>query len=67
MRGRQIFTQSLSLHGADKVFGNPGTTENPLLEELADHSQIEYITTLHESVAVCAAGLYAQASGKTAV
>ena len=67
MRGRQVFMQSLVLNGADRIFGNPGTTENPLLESLLEFNQVKYITALHESVAVCAAGLYAQSSGRTAV
>lgn len=67
MRGHDVFMQSLSAHGADAIFGNPGTTENPLLDNLARHSDITYYTALHEGVAVCAAGFYAQASGKTAV
>lgn len=67
MRGRQVFMQSLVLNGADRIFGNPGTTENPLLESLLEFNQVQYITALHEGVAVCAAGLYAQSSGHTAV
>ena len=67
MRGRQVFMQSLVAHGADAIFGNPGTTENPILDSLAEYAGITYYTALHEAVAVCAAGFYAQASGKTAV
>ena len=65
MRGRQVFMESLRIHGCERVFGNPGTTENPLLEGLLDYPDIEYIVALHEGVAVCAAGFYAQATGKT--
>lgn len=67
MRGRQVFMESLRLHGCEKIFGNPGTTENPLLESLIEYPQIEYVTALHEGVAVCAAGFYAQATGATPV
>ncbi len=67
MRGRQVFMQSMNLHGSTKIFGNPGTTENPLLESLLEHPEVEYITALHEGVAVCAAGFYAQATGLTPV
>lgn len=67
MRGRQVFMDSLVAHGADAVFGNPGTTENPLLDSLIDYPQIEYYVALHEGVAVCAASSYAQASRKTAI
>ncbi len=67
MRGRDVFLNSLRLHGATKIFGNPGTTESPLLDNLVDHPDIEYIMHLHEGVAVGAANIYAQASGHTAV
>ena len=67
MRGRQVFMDSLVAHGVDAIFGNPGTTENPLLDSLADYPQVQYYTALHEGVAVGAAKGYAQASGKAGV
>ena len=67
MRGRQVFMDSLVAHGVDCIFGNPGTTESPLLESLVDYPQVDYYVVLHEGVAVCAASFYAKASGKTAV
>jgi benzoylformate decarboxylase len=66
MRGRQVFFETLANHGVDRIFGNPGTTESPLLDSLLDHPQIKYIVHLHEGVATGAANFYAQASGKTA-
>jgi benzoylformate decarboxylase len=66
MRGRQVFMQTLLNHGVERIFGNPGTTESPLLDSLLDYPQIQYIVHLHEGVAVGAANFYAQASGKTA-
>lgn len=66
MRGRQVFMQTLVNHGVDRIFGNPGTTESPLLDSLLDYPSIEYIVHLHEGVAVGSANFYAQASGKTA-
>ena len=56
MRGIQVFMDSLDLHGVDCIFGNPGTTENPLLDSLIDHTDIKYYVALHEGVAVGAAG-----------
>jgi len=66
MRGRQVFFETLVNHGVERIFGNPGTTESPLLDSLLDYPQIGYIVHLHEGVAVGAANFYAQASGKTA-
>ena len=67
MRGRQVFMETLRAHGVERIFGNPGTTESPLLDSLPDFPEIEYIVHLHEGVAVGAANFYAQASGRTAV
>jgi benzoylformate decarboxylase len=67
MRGGQVFMEGLLAHGVDCIFGNPGTTENSLLDRLIDTPQIEYYVALHEGVAVCAASFYAQASGKTGI
>ena len=67
MRGRQVFMDSLVAHGVDAIFGNPGTTENPLLDSLVDYPGIRYFVALHEGVATCAASYYTQASGKSAV
>src|SRR5690606_29461360 len=67
MRGRNVFMQSLVAHGVEHIFGNPGTTESPLIDSLADYPQIKYIVALHEGVALGAASFYAQATGKTGV
>ncbi|MCZ6472076.1 MAG: thiamine pyrophosphate-binding protein [SAR324 cluster bacterium] len=66
-KGRQIFMESLMAEGVPYIFGNPGTTENPLLDSLLDYPKIEYIMALHEGVAVGMANYYAQASGITGV
>ena len=67
MRGRQVFMESLLAHGVDAIFGNPGTTENPLLESLIDYPSIKYYVALQESIAMSAASFYAQAKGFTSV
>ena len=67
MRGRTVFMDALRAHGVRVIFGNPGTTESPLLDSLSDYPDIRYITTLHEGIAVSAAVLYAQATGETVV
>src|SRR5258707_14041374 len=66
MRGRQVFFETLLNHGVERIFGNPGTTESPLLDSLPDYPSIKYIVHLHEGAAVGASNFYAQASGKTA-
>jgi benzoylformate decarboxylase len=67
MRGRQVFMETLVRQGVEHVFGNPGTTESPIIDRLQDHPEIRYILTLHEGVALGAASYYAQASGRVGV
>ena len=66
MRGRQVLMESLLAHGVEFIFGNPGTTESPLIDALADYPGLRYVTALHEGVALGAATYYAAATGKTA-
>ena len=62
MRGRRVLMDSLVAHGVRHIFGNPGTTETPLLDSLPAYPQVQYIMALHEGVAVGAASFYAQAT-----
>ncbi len=45
------------------MFGNPGTTELPLMDGLARRPDIRYVLALQEGVAIAMADGYAQASG----
>ena len=67
MRGKQVFMDSLIAQGVDHVFGNPGTTESPIIDALVDYPQIRYVVALHEGVALGAASYYAHASGRAGV
>ncbi len=67
MRGRQVFMESLLAHDVQFIFGNPGTTENAVIDGMIDYPDLTYIIALHEGVALGAATFYAQASGRTAV
>ncbi len=67
MRGRDVFMESLRAHGVRHLFGNPGTTESPLIDALSAYPDIDYIVALHEGLAVGAAAYYAQASGRTGI
>ncbi|EMA39616.1 thiamine pyrophosphate-binding protein [Halococcus hamelinensis] len=57
--GAELFVEALADYGVDHVFGNPGTTELPVVHAVAD-SDIEYVLGLHEDIAVGMAGGYAQ-------
>ncbi|MEM7254610.1 MAG: thiamine pyrophosphate-binding protein [Pseudomonadota bacterium] len=65
--GRDIVMKTLVNEGVEFIFGNPGTTELPLIDALADYPQIQYILTLQEAVAVSMADAYAQVSGQVGV
>ena len=65
--GKQVFMETLVAEGVRYVFGNPGTTELPLIESLQDYPDISYIMALHEAIAVSMADAYAQTSGHVAV
>ena len=56
--GADLFSETLERYGVTHVFGNPGTTELPLLRAL-DGRDVEYVLCLHEDVAVGMAGGYA--------
>ena len=65
--GKHLFLDILHSEGVEIIFGNPGTTESPLLDALLDYPTIEYVVALHEGMAVGAASYYARASGRTGV
>jgi benzoylformate decarboxylase len=57
--GAELFVEALDRYGVPYLFGNPGTTELPVMEALPD-ADVEYVLGLHEDVAVGAAAGYAQ-------
>src|SRR5712691_13555528 len=61
--GKQAFLQMLKQEGVWVMFGNPGTTELPLMDGLAREPGIHYVLALQEAVAIAMADGYAQASG----
>jgi benzoylformate decarboxylase len=61
--GKQAFLEILSQEGVSIMFGNPGTTELPLMDGLAREPRIRYVLALQEAVAIAMADAYAQASG----
>jgi len=61
--GAETLLACLKNEGVKYIFGNPGTTEVAILDALVETPEIEYILTLHESVAVAMADGYARAGG----
>ena len=56
--GADLFVDALENYGVEHVFGNPGTTELPVMNALSK-SDLEYVLGLHEDVAVGMASGYA--------
>ena len=48
------------------IFGNPGTTELPLIDALIGYPKIAYVLCLQEAAAISMADAYAHASGEVA-
>jgi benzoylformate decarboxylase len=65
--GKQAFLEILKSEGVSVLFGNPGTTELPLMDALVREPAIRYVLALHEGVAIAMADGYAQASDGLAV
>ncbi len=65
--GRAAFVELLAQEGASLLFGNPGTTELPILDALRDRSDLRYILALQEASAMAMADGFAQSSGRLAV
>ncbi|KAF1009744.1 MAG: Benzoylformate decarboxylase [Luteibacter sp.] len=66
-RGADLFVEVLQSEGVRHVFGNPGTTELPLLDALASTAGIDYVLGLQETSVVAMADGYAQASGRPGI
>jgi benzoylformate decarboxylase len=66
VRGADILLEVLRSEGTGFIFGNPGTTELPLIDALVTEPDIRYVWGLQEATAVAMADGYAQASGKSA-
>jgi benzoylformate decarboxylase len=65
--GARALLEMLRSAGVDRLFGNPGTTELPLLDELVAFEGIAYHLVLQEGVAVGMADGYAQTTGRPGV
>jgi len=64
MTGKQALLEMLKAEGVEFIFGNPGTSEGPIIDMLGDYPELKYILTLQESVAVGMGESYARATGK---
>lgn len=66
MTGKEALVRMLIAEGVEYIFGNPGTSETPMMDALQDFPQIRYIQALQEGTAVGMADGYARATGRPA-
>ena len=66
MTGRKALFESLKLQGVEYIFGNPGTSESPIMHELQFHPEFKYVLVFQEGVAIGMADAYSRATGKPA-
>ena len=64
--GSSAFLSLLKDEGITHLFGNPGTTELPVMDALKEHTDLTYVLGLQEAVVVAMADGFARASGKLA-
>lgn len=64
--GADVLLEVLDTEGVRHVFGNPGTTELPFMQALAQRGEPEYVLALQEATAAAMADGYAQVTGRPA-
>jgi benzoylformate decarboxylase len=62
--GAALMLEVLRSEGVRYIFGNPGTTEMPLIGAVGEAPDISYVLGLQEACVVAMADGYAQASGR---
>ena len=62
--GRSAFIALLKDEGVTHMFGNPGTTELPIMDALTEHPDMDYTMAMQESLVVYMAEGYSRASGR---
>ena len=64
--GRDALLEVLRSEGVTHLFGNPGTTELPLMDALVGADDLHYVLALQEATVVAMADGYAQVTGRPA-
>ena len=67
MKAADYLTNAIEQLDVPYVFGLPGSTEAPFLDNLTENRSFSYILTLHENITVAMADGYARASGKIGI
>ncbi len=67
LTGRSAFLELLEDEGVTHLFGNPGTTELPIMDALVEHPEMRYVLGRQEAIVVAMADGYSRASGQLSV
>ena len=62
MTGKRALMEMLLAEGVRYIFGNPGTSEGPILDALEDYPDLEYILATQEGAAMGMADAYARST-----
>ncbi len=62
--GRNAFLEVLRSEGITHLFGNPGTTELPIMHALHDVPEMSFVMAMQESLVVAMADGYSRSSGR---
>src|ERR1700723_3395010 len=62
--GRSAFLALLRDEGITHLFGNPGTTELPIMHALKEYTDLTYVMAMQESLVVAIADGFSRASGR---
>lgn len=66
MSGKRALMEMLRAEGVQYIFGNPGTSEGPILDALEDYPDIRYMLVTQEGAAMGMADAYARYRGAPA-
>ena len=66
MTGKRALMEMLRAEGIEYIFGNPGTSEGPILDELENYPDIRYMLAVQEGAAMGMADAYARYRGEPA-
>ncbi|MCI0439282.1 MAG: thiamine pyrophosphate-binding protein [Chloroflexi bacterium] len=66
MKGKHALMEMLRAEGVEYIFGNPGTSEGPILDALEGYPDLKYMLVTQEGVAMGMADAYARATQRPA-
>lgn len=66
MKGSRALMEQLRAEGVKYIFGNPGTSESAIMDELERYPDLKYVLVTQEGVAMGAADAYARSTQRPA-